>query len=664
MTSASADSGADGAAAAAAASASSIPIGIDLGHSYSVIGVWRNDTTDVIANELGARSTPNIVAFTDKDILFGEPAHSQLATNLPNTLHHVKRMAGLHFHHPTVQALKAKVDYSIQPAKQQAEDVSVSVVYKGEAVSYSTQQLLGVMLGKLKAVADRYTGTDCKQCVLAAPATFSPAQRATLVAAGREAGLDVLTVLNEATAACIAFDLDLPVASKSGKPKENIAVVDVGGATTSVTLLQSERGVLTHKSSTHDAHLGGDDFDGVLADHFTREFKKQAQGADLTQSHRAVARLSAAVERAKRVLSSSTSASIELDGLYEGEDFYSKISRARFETLAAPLLRRLSALIARSLQHANLTAPQIDHVLLIGGSARIPKLAELVQKALGREARKGVNPEEAVAIGCTRQASLLVGRGKEWEAVNHAEEGEKRGELALAHSLGVEGDDGVVQRLLAKGTTVPTHTTFQLSGHHSASDQPLLLRLVEGERALPNENRPLATLVIPASVPLPITVSVTVDKKRSVMMRAHTGRVVHAQLTLDESMPQPAAPSSAPQTEEDERLTERSGSRRQLYDYLLTLTQPAAVVQAAWQWLEQRGVVEEKGDADEYEAKRREVEEAAEEWREGEGKRRAEAAAAGGSDDVDDYVATNGHGDGGESGGGGGDDDVEIDDLD
>ena len=488
MTSAAAAAAADSTDAAAVnASATSIPIGIDLGHSYSVIGVWRNDNTDIIANELGNRSTPNIVAFTDKEVLYGEPAHTQLATNLPNTLHHIKRLTGLHYHHPTVQSMKAKVDYAIQPVKpatdQTEEEVAIAVTYKGEQATYSAQQLLAVMLGKLKAVADRYTGTDCKQCVLAAPSNFSPTQRAALLAAGREAGLDVLAVLNEATAAAIAFDLDLPVPSKTGKSKENIAVVDVGGATTTVTLLQTEQGVLTHKSSTTDVHLGGDDFDQLLVDHFTREFQRQAQ-ANLTQSHRAVARLSVAVERAKRVLSSSTSASIELDGLYEGEDFYSKISRARFETLAAPLFRRLTQLIQRSLQHANLTPQQVDHVLLIGGSARIPKVSELVKAALGKEARKGVNPEEAVAIGCTRQASLLVGRGKEWEAVNHAEESEKRGELALAYSLSVEGDDGTVQRLLTKGTTVPTHTTFQLSAHHSTSSQPLLLRLVEGERAL------------------------------------------------------------------------------------------------------------------------------------------------------------------------------------
>ena len=650
----------NGATATDASSATSIPIGIDLGHSYSVIGVWRNDTADIIANELGDRSTPNLLAFTDKEILYGESAHTQLATNLPNTLHHIKRLTGLHYQHPTVQTLKSKVDYSIQPSTTPPtadSEVAVAVTYKGESATYRTEQLLGVMLGKLKAVADRYTGTDCKQCVLAAPSNFTPTQRSALLAAGRDAGLDVLAVLNEATAAAIAFDLDLPVAGKSGKSKENIAVVDVGGATTTITLLQSELGVLTQKSSSTDVHLGGDDFDQVLVEHFTREFKRQSQ-ADLTQSHRAVARLSGAVERAKRVLSASTSASIELDGLYEGEDFYSKISRARFETLAAPLFRRLTQLIHSSLQHANLTPQQIDHVLLIGGSARIPRVAELVKSALGRDARKGVNPEEAVAIGCTRQASLLVGRGREWEGVNHVEECEKRGELALAYSLGVEGDDGVVQRLLAKGTTVPTHTTFQLSGHHSTSTQPLLLRLVEGERALPQENRQLATLAIPASVPLPITVSVSVDKKRNVMMRAHTGRTVHAQLTLDESMPQPTAPSSQPQTEADERYTDRSSSRRQLYDQLLTLKEPAAVVEAAWRWLDATAVLTDKSDEDVYEAKRREVDEAVEQWREEAATKRA-AGGGGDVDDVDDYVAANGHADGG-----GGDDDVEIADLD
>ena len=307
-------------------------------------------------------------------------------------------------------------------------------------------------------------------------------------------------------------------------------------------------------------------------------------------------------------------------------------------------------------------------MLLIGGSARIPKVSELVQKALGREPRRGVNPEEAVAIGCTRQASLLAGRGKEWEGVNHSEETEKRGELALACSLGVVGDDGVVQRLLTKGTTVPTHTTFQLSGHHSTTDQPLLLQLVEGERALPQHNRILATLAIPASVSLPITVSLTVDKKRNLMMRAHTGRTVHAQLTLDETMPQPTAPSSETQMEEDERWTERSASRRQLYDYLLTLKEPAAVVEAAWQWLDATGVVEERSDEDVYESKRREVEEAVEQWREEDAKRRAaKVASATSADDVDDYVAMNGHGGGegeGEGGGGAADDDVEIADLD
>ena len=698
-------------AASTASSASSVPLGVDLGHSvssppstayhlpyhppplthsvpclppssqYACIGVWRNGSVDIIANDLGSRSTPVLLSFTDKEVLFGEAAQSQLAVNLKATVHHTKRLLGLPFSHPTVQLLKSHVDYSIVPSSSDdpSSPPSVQLSYKGEDTRYRPEALLGMMLTRLKGIADRYSGSDCKECVLAVPSSFSPTQRQALVSAGQQAGLTVLTVLNEATAAAIAFNLDLAQASKGGKTKENIAVVDVGGATTTVTILQSEAGLLTQKAVTSDLHLGGDDFDAVLVEHFSREFLKQTQHR-LASSHRALARLSVAVEKAKRVLSSSTSASIELDGLLEGEDFYSKVSRAKFESLAAPLFRRLTALIQSALQRANVSPVMVDHVCLIGGSSRIPRVQDIVKQVMGgKEAKKGINPEEAVAVGCTIQASLLVGRGQAWEAVVHSEEGVKRGEIALGHSIGVEGDDGVVRQVLSKGTTAPTHVTFTVAPHRSSTAPalaPYTLRVYEGERALARDCHLLATLVIPASVTGPITASLTVDKQRKLHIRAYTGKTVHAELTVE--------PTTAPRVEPtrsidavgegngvDAVLLERAASRQALYDLLLTLKEPKAVVDAAWLWLQGKkisdGEAEEKEDA--YETKKAEVEEAVEEWKEGEAKRKAAGSAAD-LDDVDDFVAhqsLNGHAAGNGSGGkaGGGDDfEHEIADLD
>ena len=628
---------------------------------YACVGVWRNGTVDIIANDLGSRSTPVLLSFTDKEVLFGEAAQSQLAVNLKATVHHAKRLLGLPYHHPTVQQLQAHVDYAIVPSE--GEDAAaaprplVQLLYKGEEVRQSSEELLGLMLSRLKGVADRYSGSDCKEVVLAVPSFFDEQQRVALIGAGQRAGLSVLAVLNEATAACIAFDLDMPQPSRGGKSKESICVIDVGGATSTVTILQSEAGVLTQVASLADLHLGGDDFDSVLVEHFAREFLKQTQ-LRLQSSHRALARLAVAVEKAKRVLSASTSASIELDGLYEGEDFYSKVSRAKFEALAAPLFKRLSALIASSLQQANLSPVMVDHVCLIGGSSRIPRVTEIVRQVLGgKEPKKGINPEEAVAVGCTVQASLLVGRGKEWEAVKHANEGEKRGEIALAHSLGVEGDDGVVQRVLSKGTTIPTHATFTLAQRRpappsSSSSTPLVLRVFEGERALAVDSRLLATLVIPSSVTSLITASLTVDKQRRLHVRAYTGKTIHAELSLDPSTLAshnltPSPPASADAQALDALYSEKSASRRLLYELLLSLPEPKGVVAAAWEWLEKAkvGVGEEKEN--EFEKKRAEVEEQVEQWKEEEEKRRANGGSSAEFEDVDDYVANlslNGHG--------------------
>ena len=616
--------------------------------------MWRNGNVDIIANDLGSRSTPVLLSFTDKEVLFGEAAQSQLAVNLKATVHHAKRLLGLPYGHATVQQLQSHVDYAIVPSEADESAAAsrplVQLTYRGEEVRHSSEELLGMMLSRLKGVADRYSGSDCKEVVLAVPSFFSDSQRRALIAAGQGAGLSVLTVLNEATAAAIAFGLDLAQLSKGGKSKENIAVIDVGGATTTVTILQSEGGLFTQKAVSADLHLGGDDFDEVLVEHFSREFHKQTQ-LRLQSSHRALARLSVAVEKAKRVLSSSTSASIELDGLYEGEDFYSKVSRAKFESLAAPLFKRLSALISASLQQANVSPVMIDHVCLIGGSSRIPRVTEIVRQVLGgKEPKKGINPEEAVAVGCTVQASLLVGRAKEWEAVRHAEEGEKRGEIALAHSLGVEGDDGIVQRVLSKGTTIPTHATFTLaprrpSPSSSSSSTPLLLRVLEGERALAADNRLLATLLVPSSITSPITASLTVDKQRKLHIRAYTGKTIHAELVLDPSSLPQTNPTSSLDVPADAKAldvlyVEKSASRRALYDLLLTLTEPRAAVQAAWEWLHTAkvGVGEEKED--EFERKRAEVEEQVEQWKEEEEKRRANGSAGNvESDDVDDFVA-------------------------
>ena len=643
----------DAAALAAAAvasspfssSASAVPLGIDLGHSYACVGVWRNGNVDIIANDLGSRSTPVLLSFTDKEVLFGEAAQSQLAVNLKATVHHAKRLLGLPYAHPTVAQLKAHVDYTIVPSHGEdgvASHPLIQLAYKGEEKRFRSEELLGMMLARLKGIADRYSGSDCRECVLAVPSFFTEGQRAALVSAGQQAGLTVLTVLNEATAAALAFGLDVAQPSKGGKTKENIAVVDVGGATTTVTILQSEAGFLTQKSVMSDQHLGGDDFDEVLVSHFTKEFSRTYK-LQLESSHRALARLSFAVEKAKRVLSSSTSASIELDGLYEGEDFYSKVSRAKFEALAAPLLKRLTALMKAALQHSNLSAGMIDHVCLIGGSSRVPRVADLVKQVMGREPKKNVNPEEAVAVGCTIQASLLLGRAKEWETAVHSELSEKKGEIALARSIGVEGDDGVVQRVLSKGTTVPTHATFALAAHRpssSSSSSPFLLRVFEGERALTRDSQPLATLVIPGRISTPITASLTVDKARKLHVRAYTGKVVHAEITVDPSLPSPPERTidASDATEAlDSLYLEKSASRRALYDLLLTLREPRAVVDAAWAWLHSAQVGtsgEEKED--EFERKRAEVEEAVDAWKQSGS---SATPASTDIDDVDDYIA-------------------------
>ena len=339
-------------------------VGIDLGTTYSCVGVWQNNKVEIIANDQGQRTTPSYVAFTDTERLIGDAAKNQVAMNPENTVFDAKRLIGRKFDDPSVQS-----DMKHWPFKLVSGPDSkpvMQVTYKGEQKTFSAEEISSMVLLKMKQIAEAYLGKEVKNAVVTVPAYFNDSQRQATKDAGTIAGLNVMRIINEPTAAAIAYGLD----QKGGE--KNILIFDLGGGTFDVSLLSIEDGIFEVKATAGDTHLGGEDFDNRLVEHFTQEFQRKFR-KDLTSSQRALRRLRTACERAKRTLSSSTQAYIEIDSLFEGTDFNSQITRARFEELNMDYFRKTMAPVEKVLRDAKLSKSEVDEIVLVGGSSRIPK---------------------------------------------------------------------------------------------------------------------------------------------------------------------------------------------------------------------------------------------------------------------------------------------------